>query len=452
MPASTGQERLWKLQQALRGLPFFNILYVLRVTSPCDPAVLERSINEVVRRHEILRTTLAVINDRCVQIVQPQLIVPLRFEDLRTLPPAERESIAHRRVQDELRHVFDLENGPLIRVRLMQRQDQEYLLLISMHQVICDGSSLGVLIEELAALYDAFSSGGKSPLPELSYQYADYAHWQRQWKSNPETLAQLAYWREQLREPLPDIELAQRGDRTPLDDLRTARRRWGMPASLAKAASRLSHQEGGTLFMALVAALKTLLHGYLGETDMRVATNVANRNRPGAEALIGPLVNTVILRTNLGGDPSTREVLRRVRATTIAAFEHQDLPFEELALSLETERDVAPESLARIMILLQNATLRPRVSSAGALAFEEADPTLISPLVTTTTFDVIFALVEVGIGLIGTCIYKPHLFSPETVDRLLRDFESTLEQMVTEPERPISAIRVTGMRDARAGK
>ena len=300
-----------------------------------------------------------------------------------------------------------------------------------------------------ATLYDAFSTGGNSPLAPLPFQYADYAHWQRRWKSNPEIVAQLAYWREQLREPLPNIELAKSGDRSALDNLRTARRRWVLPASLAEAARRFSRQEGGTLFMALVAALKTLLHRYLGQDDLRVATNVANRNRPGTELLIGPLVNTVVLRTNLGGDPSPREVLRRVRTTTLEAFEHQDLPFEELALTLETERDLRPESLAQVMILLQNTTLRPRARSEGSLAFEEADPTLISPLVTTTTFDAIFAMVETRVGLVGTCIYKPNLFSVETIDRLVRDFERTIEQMVARPERPISAIRVSGMRNDR---
>jgi hypothetical protein len=320
-----------------------------------------------------------------------------------------------------------------------------------MHQAICDGWSLGVLIEDIATSYDAFSSGRESPLAPLSYQYADYAHWQRHWRSNPQIVAQLAYWREQLREPLPIIELAKSADRSGLDDLRTTRRRWGLPASLATAARSFGHQEGGTLFIALLAALKTLLHGYLGQDDLRVAANVANRNRPGTELLIGPFVNTVILRTNLGGDPSAREVLRRVRATTLRAFQHQDLPFEELALTLESERGLRPESLARVMILLQNASLRPQAGSRGSLAFEEADPTLIHPLVSITTFDIILALVETHIGLVGTCIYKPHLFSAETVDRLLQDFETTIEQMVTHPERPISAIQLSAMRNDRAG-
>jgi non-ribosomal peptide synthetase component F len=251
---------------------------------------------------------------------------------------------------------------------------------------------------------------------------------------------------------LPAVEFAKSTDRSAMTDLRTARRRWVLPASLTEASRRFGHEEGSTLFMVLVAALKMLLHQYLGEDDLRVATNVANRIRPGTESLIGPLVNTVILRTNLGGDPSPREVLRRVRATTLRAFEHQDLPFEELAVSLEAEYNFPPESLARIMVLHQNATLRPRARSDGSLAFEEADPTMILPLVTTTTFDVILALVEASMGLAGTCIYKPDLFSVEAIDRLLSDFERTVEQMVTEPERPISASRLSGMGNDRARK
>jgi non-ribosomal peptide synthetase component F len=219
-----------------------------------------------------------------------------------------------------------------------------------------------------------------------------------------------------------------------------------LPASLADAAKRFSQRGRGTLFMALVAALKTLLHRRLGEDDLRVATNVANRNRPGTEALIGPLTNTIILRTDLSGDPNSREVLRRVRATTLAAFDHQDLPFEELAETLERERAIRPASLAQIMILFQNATLRPQARFGGTLACEEANPNMILPLVTTTTFDVIFALIESSLGLAGTCIYKPHLFSTKEIDRLLQGFEHVIEQMVAQPERPISAIRVLEMR------
>ena len=189
--------------------------------------------------------------------------------------------------------------------------------------------------------------------------------------------------------------------------------------------------------------MKTLLHGYLGQDDVRVATNVANRNRPGTEALIGPLVNTVILRTNLGGDPSPREVMRRVRATTLAAFAHQDLPFEELVQTLERERHPRPPALANVMLLLQNATLRPTASCGQRLSFEEANPNMLVPLVTITSFDVIVTLREGSHGLAGTCVYKPHLFHAKTIDHLIRDFHEVLERMTMQPERPISAIHVS---------
>lgn len=443
VPASIAQERLWKLQHALPDIPFFNILYALRLTSPLDLAVLERSINEIVRRHEILRTTFAVNDGQCMQVIAPQLIVPLSFHDLRALRRSKKETLGHRLLQEEVFRSFDLEKGPLIRARLVRLAEQEYRLLVSVHQAVCDGWSLGVFVEELVTLYDAFSAREGSPLAPLSIQYADFAHWQRHWQSHPQIVAQLAYWREQLRGPLPAMRLAKSGPKRTIDDLRTARRAWALPARLAEAAERFSHREGGTLFMALVAALKTLLHHYLGQDDVRVATNVANRNRPGADGLIGPLVNTVILRTNLGGDPSAREVMRRVRATTLGAFANQDLPIEHLAEVLDRERDIKPAALTNVMILLENEILRPREGAGSKLVFEEANANMLMPLVTMTTFDVIVMLRESNNGLTGTCAYKPHLFTARAIDRLLRDFEAVLERMVTRPARKISTIRVS---------
>jgi non-ribosomal peptide synthetase component F len=239
------------------------------------------------------------------------------------------------------------------------------------------------------------------------------------------------------------MKLAKARPRRAIERFRTARREVALPATLSEALKRFSHREGGTLFMALVAGFKTLLHRYVGQEDLRVATNVANRNRAGTEKLIGPLANTVILRTNLGGDPSLREVMHRVRATTLAAFAHQDLPFEHLAEILERERALKPAALAQVMILLQNATLRPVASSGGALTFEEANPSMLLPLVTITTFDVILMLRESAEGLVGCCVYNPHLFRAVTVDYLLRDFQEVLKHMATQPERPISTIGVS---------
>jgi len=444
MPASAAQEHLCKLQHALPDIPFFNILYVLRITSPCEVGLLERSINEIVRRHEILRTTFTVIDGRYVQVIAPHLTVPLAFDDLQALPKSRRQTAGHQLLQDELLHSFDLAQGPLFRARLVRLAAQEQLLVFSTHQVLSDGWSSGVLANELAAYYDALSSGAESSLPPLPIQFADFAVWQRRWQSHPDMMAQLAYWREQLRDPLPEIKLAKRRPPTPtIDALRTARREWALPAGSAQAAKRFSQREGGTLFMALVAALKTLLHRYLGQDDLRVATLVANRNRPGTEGLIGPLANTVVLRTSLAGDPNPLEVMRRVRATTLAAYANQDIPFEELVENLERERSGSSVPLSEVMLTLHNASLRPIIDCSHTLSLEEANPGMPVPLVTITPADVIFMLHETAHGLAGHCVYKPHLFSTATIDRLLRDFEGVLEQMVAQPERPISTIRIS---------
>jgi acyl-CoA synthetase (AMP-forming)/AMP-acid ligase II len=442
LPASPAQERLWTLQQAVPDLPFFNILYVLRVTSALDATLLERSLNEIVRRHEILRTTIGVAGGRQIQVIAPQLTVPLAVDDLRKLPKSKKEAVAHRLIQAELTHSFDLVRGPLVRARIVRLADDEHLLLIAMHQMIADGGSLGVIADELAALYDAFSAGKASPLPPPPIQYADFAAWQRAWTSHPDVAAQLDYWREQLRGPLPVLKLGAARPRRAASEL-TAQRDIALPASVTEAVKQFSRREGGTLFMALVAALKALLHRYSGEDDLCLATNVANRNRAGTEGLIGPLANTVILRTGLGGDPTVREVMRRVRDTTLKAYAHQDLPFEVVAETLERERGLDPAQLAQVMILLHNAALRPEVSAGRALAFEEADPGMPMPLVTTTTYDVILVLRETAQGLVGSCIYKPHLFGVKSIDHLLADFETILERMVEEPERRISTIRIS---------
>jgi acyl-CoA synthetase (AMP-forming)/AMP-acid ligase II len=440
-PASCAQERLWTLHRALPDLPYFNILYVLRLTSPVDAATLERALNEVVRRHEILRTTFAVAKGHLVQIIAPRLTVPLEVSDLRKLSKSKTESAAHRLIKEELLHSFDLARGPLVRVRLVRQTEEEHLLLIGMHQSLVDGWSVGVLAEELAALYDAFAAGQPPPLPRLPIQFADFAAWQRQWRSYPEVAAQLGYWREQLAGPLPATTLATARPKRVADDLPTAQREMALPARLVDAVEQFSLREGGTLFMALVAALMMLMHRNSRADDLRVATNVANRNRPGSEGLIGPLVNTVILRTLLDGNPTLRDVLHRVRATTLAAYANQDLPFEDLSDTLAREHGIDPAGLARVMILLHNAALRPVANSGRELAYEEADPGMPMPLVTTTTYDVILAFRESARGLVGSCIYKPHLFDAKSIDRLLREFRKVLEDMVAHPEKPISTIR-----------
>ena len=445
-PTSIEQERLCKLQHVLDGIPFLNVLYALRLTSHCDAAVLERSINDIVRRHEMLRTTFAIVDGEHVQVIAPELTVPLAHDDLQALSQSEKEPIVRQLMQQEALGSFDLANGPLIRTRLVRLSERTSLLLIAMHGIIQDGWSLGVLIDELATLYDAFAAGMPSPLLPLPIQFADLAHWQRRWQSFPEIGAQLAYWRAQLHHPLPVMKLAPGRRRRKTHDFHTAQRKVMLPAKLSDAVKEFSQREGVTLFMTLIAALKTLLHRYTGEDDLRVATHLANRNRPGTEGLIGPLVNTVILRTSLNDDPSSREVMRRVRATTLAAFANQDLPFEQVVSTLEHDRGVEPATLAQVLIWLQNATLRPIIRAGQGVRFEELDPAMLTHPAAVTAFDLMLMLRESSQGLIGTCVYKPHLFTAETIDRMLGHFEQVLEHTILYPERPISVIPVPKMR------
>jgi len=433
VPASIAQERLCELQRVLPGIPFFNILYALRLTSPVGRVALEQSINEIVRRHEILRTTFAFVDGQYVQVITPQLPLRLDSDDLHTLPESEKETAGYQIIQKELLHCFDLVHGPLLRIRLVRLAEQEHLLLINMHQAIGDGWSLGVLVDELVVTYDAFAAGVASPLMPLSIQYADFAYWQRHWQANQEIVLQLAYWREQLRDPLPVLAFATARPRQTIDGLHTARRELAVPQSLLEKTRRFSRSEGCTLFMALTAALKIMLYCHFGLEDLRVATHVANRNRFGTERLIGPLVNTVILRTNFGGDPNPQEVMHRVRATTLAAFAHQDLPFEELVDTLERERGLKAPALAQVMFVLHSSSLRPILTSGKMIALEEANPNMSLPLVMATNFDFTLTLHEGAHGLVGA--------DEMTIDHLLGDFQSALEQMVTQPELPISTIR-----------
>jgi hypothetical protein len=346
------------------------------------------------------------------------LTVPLAYDDSRALSRSEKEPIVQKLLKEEALHPFDLSRTtPDLRsTGVLGRTHTPSV--IAMHGIIQDGWSLGVLGDELVTLYDAFAAGRASSLPPLPIQFADFAHWQRRWRSFPETAAQLTYWLEQLHHPLPVMKLAPGSRRRKADDFHTAQRKVMLPVTLSEAAKEFSQREGVTLFMTLIAALKTLLHRYTGEDDLRVATHLANRNRPGTGGLIGPLVNTVILRTSLGGDPSSREVMRRVRATTLAAFANQDLPFVEVVSALQHERGVEPAALAQVLIWLQNAALRPIIRAGEGLSFEEVDPAMLTHPAAVSAFDIMLMLRE-GARNCRTCVYKRHLFAAETVDRML---------------------------------
>jgi hypothetical protein len=314
-----------------------------------------------------------------VQIIAPTVHMPLTVRDLRALPEIEREDEAQRLVQEESQRPFDLTQGPLLRGCLLRLGEQEHILLVTLHHIISDGWSLGVLVHELAVLYDAVATGVPSPLAKLPIQYADFASWQRQWQHDAVMQAQLAYWKEQLHDPLPVLELPTDHPRGTALYFRTARQPLDLPRALFEALKDLGQQEGSTLFMTCLTAFKVLLYGYTGQEDLCVATLVANRTWRETEGMIGLFVNTVILRTDLGGNPTSREALQRVRATTLAAYTHQDFPFEELVRTLERERHLQRQSLCQVMVIWQNFMQWPQQCSAQTLSLQAIEQSIVAP-------------------------------------------------------------------------
>jgi hypothetical protein len=430
------QEQLWALDRLLPGAPFSNMPYAMRLTGLFNVAALEQSFNEIVKRHETLRTTFTSIAGQPVQVIAPALHLPLLVDDLRALPKATREAQAQRLMHAEVLYPFDLENGPLLQTRLLRLGEQEHILLLTMHHIISDGWSRGILLHELTVLYEAFSQGYPSPLPDLPIQYADYAHWQHQWLHSEAGKAQLVYWIQHLHGPLPILELPTDRPRTAEMSLRTARQSFQIPKELISALTRLSQQEGTTLFMTLVAAFKILLYDYTGQEDIRIGTLVANRQHQDTEGLIGLLVNLIILRTHLGGNPSWRQVLQRVRTTTLDAYAHQDLPFEYLVRALVRARQCDRQSLFQVMFAMQNVRQHTLALPGLSLKVLETQP------VEASACDIAVSVRESPQGLNGLCVYKTTLFDATTIARLLDDFQQVLAGLIAQPEQLLLTVRL----------
>jgi amino acid adenylation domain-containing protein len=431
-PLSFAQQRLWFLDQLVPGNPFYNIPAVLRIRAPLDAAVLERSLNEIVRRHEILRTTFVPVNGEPVQVVAPALRLALPLVDLRDRPAAEREAEAGRLATAEARRLFDIAQGPLLRATLLRLDAADHVLLLTMHHIVSDGWSMGLLLRELTALYDAFAVGRPSPLPELPLQYADFAVWQRAWLQGPVLNAQLAYWRRQLA-GLPALQLPTDRPRPPVQAFRGAFQPLQLPPALTAALKALSQREGTTLFMTLLAAFKTLLFRYTGQDDVVVGSPIAGRTRAEIEGLIGFFVNSLVLRTDLSGDPPFREALGRVREVALGAYAHQDLPFERLVEELQPARDLSRNPLFQVTFQLLNTPSAPRPT---------ADPD-VPPLDVqrgTSIFDVAFTLWEGPQGLTGGLEYDTDLFDAGTIERMAGHIETLLAGAVADPNQRLSEL------------
>jgi amino acid adenylation domain-containing protein len=430
---SFAQQRLWFLDQWQPGGAVYNVPAALRLSGPLDAAALERSLQEIVRRHEVLRTTFPSAGGQPAQVVAEDLLLRLPVIDLSELPQGERETEARRLAAEEARRPFDLSAGPLLRVCLLRLASDDHLFLIAMHHIVSDGWSVGVLNREVAALYGAYVAGGPSPLPALPVQYADYAAWQRRWLHAEALEEQLDYWRDRLAGAPAALDLPTDRPRPALPDYRGATVRFELPGVLAQSARALARREGCTLYMVLLAAFQALLHRYSGQDDFCVGSPIAGRNRAEVEGLVGFFVNTLVLRADLSGDPSFAALLGRAREACLGAYAHQDLPFERLVEEIQPERDASRQPLFQVMFVLQNAP--QQAPEVPGLRLEPWDVDS-----GTSKFDLSLFLVEQDGGLRGTLEYSTELFEADTAQRLVGHYHTLLHAACAEPNTPVSRL------------
>ncbi len=431
IPLSFAQERLWFLDQLEPGGAAYNMPGAVWLEGDLDVAALERSLNEIVRRHEVLRTTFRAERGRPVQVISPSLSLSLPLIDLSQ--SSDSEAVARRLAREEAVKPFDLTRGPLLRATLLRLADQSHLLLVTLHHIVADGWSVTLLVQELGALYAAYRSGKESPLPELEVTYADYAVWQREWLQGERLGKQLSYWREQLRGELPILKL-------PLAQVRAtgARHRGALEtvhigSELTTRLRELGRREGATLFMTLLAAWKVLLARLSGASDVLVGTPVAGRGSRELEPLIGFFVNTLVLRTELGGTQSFVAVLRRVREVCLEAYAHQDVPFERVVEELRPERELNQAPLFQVLFSLQNTpTYELALTDLKVTALETEDP--------AARFDLALEVSETTGELDCRLTYDADLFEAATIARMAQYFVNLLEAVAANPQQPISTV------------
>ena len=471
VPLSFAQQRLWFLQQLEPDSSFYNVLAAYNLSGALDISVLRQSFNTILQRHESLRTSFSAVAGRPRQVILPALRIPLRVIDLQGMPAATRDTEARRLASAEARQPFDLAAAPLLRCTLLRLAAAEYVLLVTIHHIVCDEWSVGVMFRELAALYGASIAGRPAALPELPVQYADFALWQRarlqgsgvrgqksevrsqesgvrsqesdvgegqtqnsKLKTQNSPLeADLAYWKRQLAGLPSALDLPSDRPRPSVQSFRGATHVLALAAPLVADLQALSQREGVTLFMVLLAAFQTLLARYSRQDDICVGVPLAGRTHVDAEGLIGFFVNTVVFRTDLSGDPSFQELLGRVREVALGAYAHQDLPFERLVDELQPERDTSRNPLFQVAFVfdktmapplaLPNARLRPLTVERG-----------------TAKFDLTLSLQEDGRELSALLEYSTDLFDAATIERMGRHFQRLLEGISARPDRRLADL------------
>ena len=434
-PLSYGQQRLWFLDQLEPGNPVYNLPTGVRLKGALQLSALERSLNEIIRRHEALRTRFLTLDGEPVQVIDPELELRLEVVDLSTLNEDERETEALKLAHATAALPFDLTTGPLLRATLLRLAAEEHILLLTMHHIISDGWSLGVLVREVGALYRAFSEGSASPLPALPVQYLDYAVWQREQLTSEFLAEQLSYWREQLSGAPAVLGLPTDHVRPAVKSYRGARERLELSAELTAALKVLSREQGATLFMVLLAAFKVLLWRYSGQADVVVGTPIANRQQSEIVGLIGFFVNTLVLRTSIEGNESFKNLLKRVREVCLGAYQHQDMPFEMVVEEMAVDRAMGQTPLFQVIFAMQaEAVVEMKGLQVSALEVESG----------TAKFDLTMIVSEDEGRLRGYVDYDTDLFEAGSIKRLVGHYERLLQELVRDGEQAVGAVPLLG--------
>jgi len=435
LPLSFAQQRLWFLAQLEPDSPFYNIPAAVRLQGQLNVEALEQSFNEIISRHEALRTNFQIRGEQAVAVTSEEKFLTLSIFDISDLSANQKEVEIKQQTLQEAQTPFDLNSDLLLRVKLLRLDEQEHIILLTMHHIVSDGWSIGVLVEELATLYQAFCHGQPSPLPAIPIQYGDFAIWQQKYLQEKVLRLQKTYWKQQLGGSLAVLQLPTDYPRPAVQSYKGKKYCFTVSKSLTTALKTLSLQAEATLFMTLLAAFKTLIYRYINQDDIIIGTAIANRNLPQIEKLIGFFVNTLVLRTDVSSNPSFLELLRRVKEVTLDAYNHQDLPFDQLVEEIQPERNLSHNPLFQVWFALDN-------SPKPSLKIEGLTLTTLEVDTGTAQFELSLDMVEQQEELIGTLEYNSDLFDADTIARLAEHFQTLLAGIVANPDRCLSELPI----------
>lgn len=434
-PLSYAQQRLWLHNQLQPGTPLFNMPVGWHLKGLLDVKAMEAAFTEICRRHETLRTTFALKDGQPVQVVGPPREIVLTKIDLTALPQPERQREMRRCAANWRTLSFDLEHGPLIQICLLKLSEEHHVLLITIHHIISDGWSLQILLRELSELYDANAQGTASPLSDLEVQYGDYAVWQREQLQGKLFERQLSYWKEKLSDAPALLELPTDRSRPAVSSHRGAVVELMLSHELTEKIRALNQREGVTLFMSMLASLQVLLCRYSGQEDICVGSPIAGRRLRQTESLMGFFINTVVLRTELSGNPTFKELLARVREGYLAAYAHQDMPFERLVAELQPDQSRGQSPFYQVWFVLQN--VRPETLKFSGLSLSH-----VSNHIETAPFDLSVMTHEGPEKICLDLVYNTDLFDADTAAQILKDYEALLQQVTAQPEQRILEIPI----------